>query len=138
MREHEPDQQRFLFAGIVRGRYERKTVSRVLDVVKVIRRALWSPVRNFSGGNQQKIAVAKWLLTNSRVLLLYDPTRGIDVGTKTEIYHLIRRYTEAGGAARLLFGGQRGGLRGVAGHGGDPNNAEPSVQRDWGRTGPGA
>src|ERR1700722_9416587 len=96
-----PSLQRFLLAGIVRGRYERKTVSRVLDVVKVIRRALWSPVRNFSGGNQQKIAVAKWLLTNSRVLLLYDPTRGIDVGTKTEIYHLIRRYTEAGGAALL-------------------------------------
>jgi ribose transport system ATP-binding protein len=96
-----PSLQRFLRGGLVRGRYERKTVSRVLDVVKVIRRALWSPVRNFSGGNQQKIAVAKWLLTNSRVLLLYDPTRGIDVGTKTEIYHLIRRYTEAGGAALL-------------------------------------
>jgi ribose transport system ATP-binding protein len=73
----------------------------VLDVVRVVRRALWSPVRNFSGGNQQKIAVAKWLLTNSRVLLLYDPTRGIDVGTKTEIYHLIRRYAEAGGAVLL-------------------------------------
>ena len=83
------------------GHYERKTVSRVLDVVKVVRRALWSPERNFSGGNQQKIAVAKWLLTNSRVLLLYDPTRGIDVGTKTEIYHLIRRYADAGGA--VLF-----------------------------------
>jgi ribose transport system ATP-binding protein len=94
-----PSLQRFLRGGVVRGRLERKTVSRVLDVVKVVRRALWSPVRNFSGGNQQKIAVAKWLLTNSRVLLLYDPTRGIDVGTKTEIYHLIRRYTEAGGAA---------------------------------------
>ena len=70
-------------------------------MVKVVRRALWSPVRNFSGGNQQKIAVAKWLLTDSRVLLLYDPTRGIDVGTKTEIYHLIRRYADAGGA--VLF-----------------------------------
>jgi ribose transport system ATP-binding protein len=93
--------QRFLRGGLIRGHYERKTVSRVLDVVKVVKRALWSPVRNFSGGNQQKIAVAKWLLTNSRVLLLYDPTRGIDVGTKTEIYHLIRRYADAGGA--VLF-----------------------------------
>ena len=76
-------------------------MSGALDVVKVVGRALWSPVRSFSGGNQQKIAVAKWLLTNSRVLLLYDPTRGIDVGTKTEIYHLIRRYADAGGA--VLF-----------------------------------
>ena len=72
-----------------------------MTLFEVVRRALWSPVRNFSGGNQQKIAVAKWLLTNSRVLLLYDPTRGIDVGTKTEIYHLIRRYAEAGGAVLL-------------------------------------
>ena len=96
-----PSLQRFLRGGLVRGRYERRTVSCVLDVVKVVRRALWSPVRNFSGGNQQKIAVAKWLLTNSRVLLLYDPTRGIDVGTKTEIYHLIRRYADVGGA--VLF-----------------------------------
>lgn len=96
-----PSLQRFLRGGLIRGHHERKTVSRILDVVKVVRRALWSPVRNFSGGNQQKIAVAKWLLTNSRVLLLYDPTRGIDVGTKTEIYHLIRRYADAGGA--VLF-----------------------------------
>jgi ribose transport system ATP-binding protein len=96
-----PSLRRFSRGGLIREGYERKTVSRVLDVVKVVKRALWSPVRNFSGGNQQKIAVAKWLLTNSRVLLLYDPTRGIDVGTKTEIYHLIRRYTEAGGAALL-------------------------------------
>jgi ribose transport system ATP-binding protein len=96
-----PSLQRFLRGGLLRRRYERKTVARVLDVVKVVRRALWSPVRNFSGGNQQKIAVAKWLLTDSRVLLLYDPTRGIDVGTKTELYHLIRRYVDAGGA--VLF-----------------------------------
>jgi ribose transport system ATP-binding protein len=93
-----PSLQRFLRGGLVRGRYERRAVARVLDVVKVVRRALWSPVRNFSGGNQQKIAVAKWLMTDSRVLLLYDPTRGIDVGTKTEIYYLIRRYADAGGA----------------------------------------
>ena len=96
-----PSLQRFLRGGLIRRGYEEKKVSGALDVVKVVGRALWSPVRNFSGGNQQKIAVAKWLLTNSRVLLLYDPTRGIDVGTKTEIYHLIRRYADAGGA--VLF-----------------------------------
>ena len=96
-----PSLHRFLRSGLIRAREEQKMVANVLDVVKVVRRALWTPVRNFSGGNQQKIAVAKWLLTNSRVLLLYDPTRGIDVGTKTEIYHLIRRYADAGGA--VLF-----------------------------------
>jgi len=96
-----PSLQRFLLAGLVRSGQERKMVSKALDVVQVAKHALWSPVRNFSGGNQQKIAVAKWLLTDTRVLLLYDPTRGIDIGTKTEIYHLIRRYTDAGGA--VLF-----------------------------------
>jgi ribose transport system ATP-binding protein len=96
-----PSLHRFLRGGLIRARLEQKMVSGVLDAVKVARRALWTPVRNFSGGNQQKIAVAKWLLTDSRVLLLYDPTRGIDVGTKTEIYYLMRRYADAGGA--VLF-----------------------------------
>jgi ribose transport system ATP-binding protein len=96
-----PSLQRFIRAGLIRFRLERGMVARALDVVKVAKRALWSPVRSFSGGNQQKIAVAKWLLVNTRVLLLYDPTRGIDVGTKTEIYHLIRRYSDSGGA--VLF-----------------------------------
>lgn len=96
-----PSLGQFLRAGLVRPRLERKLVSNVLDEVSVFRRALWTPVRRFSGGNQQKIAVAKWLLTNSNVLLLYDPTRGIDVGTKTEIYHIVRQYADAGGA--VLF-----------------------------------
>ena len=49
-----------------------------------------------SGGNQQKIVLAKWLRTRPRVLLLDEPTRGIDVGAKTEIYAIIRRLAEEG------------------------------------------
>ena len=64
-------------------------------------RADWTPAGAFSGGNQQKIAIAKWLVAQSRILLLFDPTRGIDVGTKHELYLLMRRYVEAGGA--ILF-----------------------------------
>jgi ribose transport system ATP-binding protein len=64
-------------------------------------RALWTSVKSFSGGNQQKIAIAKWLLAQSRILLLFDPTRGIDVGTKHEIYRLMQDYAAAGGA--ILF-----------------------------------
>jgi ribose transport system ATP-binding protein len=63
-----------------------------------VRSVLWSLAREFSGGNQQKIVFAKWLLAGSRILLLYDPTRGVDVGTKAEIYHLVREFAEAGGA----------------------------------------
>jgi ribose transport system ATP-binding protein len=54
------------------------------------------PVRFLSGGNQQKVAIAKWLLTDAAVYLLYDPTRGIDVGAKQEIYELMRQLAAAG------------------------------------------
>ncbi|HHY51498.1 MAG TPA: sugar ABC transporter ATP-binding protein, partial [Alphaproteobacteria bacterium] len=48
------------------------------------------PVATLSGGNQQKVVIAKWLLTDPEVVLLNDPTRGIDVGTKQELYRLMR------------------------------------------------
>ena len=54
------------------------------------------PVRFLSGGNQQKVSIAKWLLTDAAVYLLYDPTRGIDVGAKQEIYDLMRRLATTG------------------------------------------
>ena len=56
------------------------------------------PVATLSGGNQQKVVIAKWLMTEPRVILLNDPTRGIDVGTKQEIYALLRELAEAGAA----------------------------------------
>jgi ribose transport system ATP-binding protein len=49
-----------------------------------------APVATLSGGNQQKVVIAKWLLTGARIVLLNDPTRGIDVGTKQELYQLLR------------------------------------------------
>ncbi|PSC05518.1 sugar ABC transporter ATP-binding protein [Alsobacter soli] len=59
------------------------------------------PVWTLSGGNQQKVVIAKWLMTKPRVILLNDPTRGIDVGTKQEIYRLLRRMADEGAA--ILF-----------------------------------
>jgi ribose transport system ATP-binding protein len=60
------------------------------------------PVATLSGGNQQKVVIAKWLMTEARIILLNDPTRGIDVGTKQEIYQLLRQLADAG-AAILLY-----------------------------------
>ena len=59
-------------------------------------------VATLSGGNQQKVVIAKWLMTDPRLILLNDPTRGIDVGTKQEIYQLLRDLADAG-AAILLY-----------------------------------
>ena len=92
---------RFVSGLLIDSRAETAAVEAVFERVNVDRRALWTRVGAFSGGNQQKIAIAKWLLAESRILLLYDPTRGIDVGTKNELYQLIRAYADAGGA--VLF-----------------------------------
>src|SRR5690606_28374099 len=59
------------------------------------------PVMTLSGGNQQKVVIAKWLAIDPDVILLNDPTRGIDVGTKQEIYRLMRELADAGKA--ILF-----------------------------------
>lgn len=54
------------------------------------------PVNQLSGGNQQKVVLSKWLLTNPRILILDEPTRGIDVGSKSEIYHQMNELTSQG------------------------------------------
>jgi ribose transport system ATP-binding protein len=63
---------------------------------------LHDPVATLSGGNQQKVVIAKWLMTDARIILLNDPTRGIDVGTKQEMYQLLRDLAD-GGAAILFY-----------------------------------
>ena len=55
-------------------------------------------VSTLSGGNQQKVVIAKWLMTEPEVILLNDPTRGIDVGTKQELYRLLRDLADQGAA----------------------------------------
>ena len=92
---------RFVRRGLLDMDAVRRSVAGVFRRMKVDERALWTRVGAFSGGNQQKIAIAKWLLAQSRILLLYDPTRGIDVGTKHEIYRLMRDFAAEGGS--ILF-----------------------------------
>jgi ribose transport system ATP-binding protein len=55
-----------------------------------------------SGGNQQKVVLAKWLLTESRLLIFDEPTRGIDVGAKEEIYALMRRLSDRGAGIIMI------------------------------------
>ena len=64
--------------------------------------SLHQRVRNLSGGNQQKVVLAKWLLVQAEVLILDEPTRGVDVATKVEIYHIIRDLADQGIAILLI------------------------------------
>jgi ribose transport system ATP-binding protein len=93
--------QRFAHFGVIDAAAETRAISAVLDQVEVHPRALYTAANAFSGGNQQKLVIAKWLLAGSRILLLFDPTRGVDVGTKHQIYVLMRNFADAGGA--ILF-----------------------------------
>ncbi|CAB3765659.1 sugar ABC transporter ATP-binding protein [Paraburkholderia solisilvae] len=93
--------KRYTRFGLIDRKRERAAIERVLAQMEVNPRALYKPCLSFSGGNQQKIAMAKWLLTQSRVWLMFDPTRGIDVGTKHQIFVLMRAFAAAGGA--VLF-----------------------------------
>jgi ABC-type sugar transport system ATPase subunit len=64
--------------------------------------SLWQSVKKLSGGNQQKIVIAKWMLRNSEIFLMDEPTRGIDIGAKFEIYKLINDLTKHGKAVVLV------------------------------------
>ena len=96
-----PSLRRYVRGGLVKRGREARDVLAALARVQVPPRALLQPVKQLSGGNQQKIAIAKWLLTGSRILLLYDPTRGVDVGTKAEVYRLVHGFAASGGS--VLF-----------------------------------
>ena len=75
---------------------EDQKIAEMVAKLKIKFGRLADPVATLSGGNQQKVVIAKWLLTGARVILLNDPTRGIDVGTKQEIYQLLRDLADSG------------------------------------------
>ena len=60
------------------------------------------PITTLSGGNQQKVVIARWLATNPRILLLNDPTRGVDIATKRDIYGVLTEAATAGLAVVML------------------------------------
>ena len=88
--------------GIIDRRAERDAVQRIMRLLAVRADGADVPAGSLSGGNQQKLVIGKWLMIAPRILLLNDPTRGIDVGTKQEMYRLLRRLAD-GGAAILFY-----------------------------------
>ena len=89
---------RFTRYGIVNTAAEAAAIDEMIRVIQIKSDGVDGPVAALSGGNQQKVVIAKWLMTKPRIILLNDPTRGIDVGTKQELYQLLRRLAENGAA----------------------------------------
>jgi ribose transport system ATP-binding protein len=83
-------------AGLLSGTRERRTAGPLLERLCVRAPSLHTGVSALSGGNQQKVLLARWLMVGPRVLLLDEPTRGIDVGAKADIYALLGELTAAG------------------------------------------
>ena len=92
---------RFASLGVIKGGERRQAAERYVDELHIRPPSIGTEMRNLSGGNQQKVVIARWLATGARVFLFDEPTRGIDVGAKAEIYALLRRLA-ADGAALLV------------------------------------
>jgi ribose transport system ATP-binding protein len=89
-------------AGIMDRSRENKAIADMIRLLAIKTDGTAVPAGSLSGGNQQKLVIAKWLMVKPRIVLLNDPTRGIDVGTKQELYRLFRQLAD-GGAAIILY-----------------------------------
>jgi len=92
----------FTTAGVVRRGEARRAALEQMKRLRLRLNALELPVKALSGGNQQKAALARWLLRDSEVLILDEPTRGVDIGAKREIYELIDELARAGKAILVI------------------------------------
>lgn len=81
---------------VLRHKLEKAMAQRYIDQLRIKVPNLTGAIETLSGGNQQKVILAKWMATAPSILLLDDPTRGVDVGAKAEIYHLMNQFAEQG------------------------------------------
>jgi ribose transport system ATP-binding protein len=89
-------------AGLVDRGEQRKRAGKMVEDLNIRTPGLEQEVRYLSGGNQQKVVIGKWLLAGSQVLIMDEPTRGIDVGAKVEIYELMNELTENGAGILMI------------------------------------
>ena len=94
--------KQFTRTGLVSKKLERETTDRYIKELAIKTPTGEKKVRELSGGNQQKVVLAKWLLTGAEVFLFDEPTRGVDVGAKAEIYELMNRLAAEGKAILMI------------------------------------
>lgn len=80
----------------------RKSMQETMESMSIKAAGLWAPVGSLSGGNQQKVLLGRYLAADATVLIIEEPTRGVDIGAKSEIYKLLRQFAEDGGAILVL------------------------------------
>ena len=97
-----PNLPRFSRLGFVRQRRERQALSRYIESLGIKAQHPDQPAKYLSGGNQQKVVLAKWLERNCEIVIFDEPTRGVDVGAKYEIYLLINALAAAGKAILMI------------------------------------
>jgi ABC-type sugar transport system ATPase subunit len=97
-----PNLDRWSAWGFIRRRAERAAFARFVDALAIRLRGPEQPARELSGGNQQKLLLARWLERDPRVLLLDEPTRGVDVGARHELYRLVNRLAAQGRAVVMV------------------------------------
>ncbi|MBM3882273.1 MAG: sugar ABC transporter ATP-binding protein [Verrucomicrobia bacterium] len=95
-------QDRFCRWGVVRARPERQAAQAHLEQLRIKSPSLEQPVMFLSGGNQQKVVLSKWLCAEAALFIFDEPTRGIDVGAKVEIYELMNRLTARGAGILMI------------------------------------
>nr|WP_321443852.1 sugar ABC transporter ATP-binding protein [uncultured Cohaesibacter sp.] len=93
----------FLSTGpVMNSRLEASAAQKMIDLFKIKTASDRLPVSGLSGGNQQKVVLGKWFLTEPKILLLDEPTRGVDVGAKREIYRIMSDFAQAGGSVVMI------------------------------------
>ena len=88
--------------GLLRNGLMKKDINKMVEAMSIKLGNISTPIKNLSGGNQQKVILSRWMLTDPEILLLDEPTRGIDVGAKYEIYKLINELAEQGKAIMVV------------------------------------
>lgn len=97
-----PIYQRISKASVINSTVEKNTTKKYIDELQIKTPTMAQLVKNLSGGNQQKVILGKWLAADAEVIIFDEPTRGIDVGAKQEIYKLINKLIAEGHSVLMI------------------------------------
>ncbi|MDR2097890.1 MAG: sugar ABC transporter ATP-binding protein [Spirochaetaceae bacterium] len=108
-----PNLERYIFGGFLHAQKEQSELDAQMKSLRIKAPSTETPASHLSGGNQQKVVLAKWLIKDPSILLLDEPTRGIDVGAKYEIYKLMSDVVKNGGKGIVMISSEMPELLGM-------------------------